>query len=211
MIRLKIGVWLELQIITMIAARVNVFGSYRLTIPFPVVLLSEGEVLPIVLVARHILVEGGACARPRAACRQQSIQDRHRQLPPVVQRAEHHMKAPLLDEYDHMGIISGGVAVPLDVHPVDEALGVLGKQLLHEPVVLGHRDHATIVLPLIGLPGSLGPHRVVLGSVRLAPVKAQLNAPRGEHLEAVALVGLQGLRVEVGIEILGHYKISFCS
>ena len=38
----------------------------------------------------------------------------------------------------------------------------------------------------------------------MAPVKAQLDAPRGEHLEAVALVALQDLRGEVGIEILGH-------
>ena len=121
------------------------------------------------------------------------------------------MKRPLLDEYDHMGIISGGVAVPLDMHPVDEALGVLSKQLLHEPVVLGHRRGTASVLPPVGFSEALGPHRVVLGSVRVAPVKAELNAPRGEHLEAVAPVALQGLRGEVGIEILGHSKISFCS
>ena len=161
----------------------------RLTIPFPVVLLREAHVLPVVLVAGHILVEDGRASPPGTTRGQQSIQDLHWQVPPVVQRAEQHMKAPLLDEYDSMRIISGGVAVPLYMHPVDEALGVLGKQLLHEPVVLGHRDRATIVLPPVGLPGSLGPHRVVLGSVRVAPVKAELNAPRGEHLEAVALVG----------------------
>ncbi len=121
------------------------------------------------------------------------------------------MKAPPLDKYDHMGIVSGGVPVPLDVHPVDRALGVLSEQFLHKPVVLGHRDRATIVLPPVGFPEALGPHRVVHGSVRVAPVKAQLDAPRGEHLEAVTPVGLQGLLGEVGIEILGHSKISFCS
>ena len=56
MIRVKIGVWLELQIITLMAARVSVFGSYRLTIPIFIVLLSEGHVLPVVLAADHILV-----------------------------------------------------------------------------------------------------------------------------------------------------------
>ena len=56
MIRVKIGVWLELQIITLMAARVSVFGSYRLTIPFLVILLSESDVLPVMLVAGHVLV-----------------------------------------------------------------------------------------------------------------------------------------------------------
>ena len=107
-----------------------------------------------------------------------------------------------------MGIVSGGVAVPLDVHPVDEAFGVLSKQLLREPVVLGHRGGTTVMLPFISFSGALRLYCIVLNSVPVAPVKAELDAPRSVHVEAVAPVALLG---EVGIEMLGHYKISFCS
>ena len=55
--------------------------------------------------------------------------------------------------------------------------------------MLRHRGGTTIILPPIGFSEALGLHRVVLGSVLMAPVKAQLNATSGEHLEAVALVG----------------------
>ena len=94
------------------------------TIPFPVILLSEAHILPVVLVAGHVLVEDGRASPLGTTRRQQSIQDRHRQLPPVVQRIEQHMKALLLDEYNHMGIVGSCVAVPLAMHSVDEALGV---------------------------------------------------------------------------------------
>ena len=92
------------------------------------------------------------------------------------------------------------------MQPLDEALGVLSKQLLHEPEVLWHRGSTTSALPPVGLSGSPAPHRVVLGSVPLAPVKAELNAPRDKHLESVAPVAFQGLLGELGIEIPGHSK-----
>lgn len=66
-------------------------------------------------------------------------------------------------------------------------------------------------MPFIGFSEALRPHSLVLGSVPMASVKAQLDAPRGEHLEAAALVALQDLPGEVGIEILGHSKISLCN
>ena len=55
-----------------------------------------------------------------------------------------------------MGIVSDSVAVALEVQPLDEALGVLSKQLLHEPVVLWHRGGTTSALPPVGLQGLLG-------------------------------------------------------
>ena len=90
-------------------ASVAVLGSYRRTIGCPVTLLSGGDVLPIVLVAGHVLVEDGALARPRAACRCERVKDLSRQLPLMVQRAKRHMKAPLLDQYNHMHMIRRGV------------------------------------------------------------------------------------------------------
>ena len=76
------------------------------------------------------------------------------------------MKAPPLDDYDYMGIVSGSVTIPLDVHPLDDALGLFSKHLLHEPAVLGHRGGTTVILLFISFSGSPRPHRVVLGSVR---------------------------------------------
>ena len=69
----------------------------------------------------------------------------------------------------------------------------------------------TVILTFISFSGALRLYCIVLNSVPVAPVKAELDAPRGDHLEAVAPVGLQGLLGEMGIKILGHYKISFCS
>ena len=76
------------------------------------------------LVAGHVLVEDCRASPPGNTCRQQSIQDRHRQLPPVVERAEERIKAPPLDEYGHMSIVSGSVDIPLAMHSADKALGV---------------------------------------------------------------------------------------
>ena len=71
--------------------------NYICTVPFLVILFSEGHVLPVMLVAGHILVEDGRASPPGTTLRQQSVHDMHRYLLPVVRRAEQHMKAPHLD------------------------------------------------------------------------------------------------------------------
>jgi hypothetical protein len=65
----------------------------------------------------------------------------------------------------------------------------------------------SLVLFGIGLTEAIGAYCVVLIPMSVSDVKGQFNAPRGEDLKAVALVGFQGFLGKVRVIVLIHFDI----
>ena len=121
-----------------------------------------------------------------------------------MQGTKHHMTEALVCVGNDMRIICSGIVVRLQVDPVDECGWRTVQDGIHTGEVVWHYMEASFGLSGIGLTEPLGALPVVFHSVGVTDVEGQLYTARGKHLEAIALVGLEGLWGKVWVIVFIH-------